>query len=77
MGELGRSRRYSGGQGGPAYLPPEARAAGEPDDFWVKNYLENGLRLPKMQKIYINVFGSNATFFKCCLFQQTIKKVSL
>ena len=34
------------------------RAAGEPDDFWVKNYLENGLRLPK---IYIKMFGSNAT----------------
>ena len=39
------------------------RAAGEPDDFWVKNYLDNGLRLPKMQKIYIKMFGSNATFF--------------
>ena len=44
-------------------MPPEVRAAGEPDDFWVKNYLENGLRLPKMQKIYIKMFGSNATFF--------------
>ena len=49
--------------GGPAHLPLEARAAGEPDDFWVNNYLENGLRLPKMQKIYIKMFGSNATFF--------------
>ena len=28
-------------------------AASEPDGFWVKNYLENGLKLPKMQKIYI------------------------
>ena len=35
---------------------PEVRAAGEPDDFWVKNYLENGLRLPK---IYIKMFSSN------------------
>ena len=41
------------------------RAAGEPDDFWVKNYLENGLRLPK---IYIKMFGSNATFFKILSF---------
>ena len=49
-------------------LPPEARAAGEPDEFWVKNYLENGLRLPKMQKIYIKMFGSNATFFKILSF---------
>ena len=66
MGELGRLRRYSG-----------VRAAGKPDDFWVKNYLENGLRLPKMQKMYIKMFGSNATFFKFCLLQQTIQKVSL
>ena len=51
FGELGRLRRYSGGQGAG---PPAA--AGEPDDFWVKNYLENGLRLPKMQKIYIKIW---------------------
>ena len=49
-------------------MPPEVRAAGEPDDFWVKNYLENGLRLPKMQKIYIKMFGSNATFFQVLSF---------
>ena len=63
MGELGRLRRYSGGQG-PAPVPPEVRAAGEPNNFWVKN----SLRLPKMQKIYIKMFGSNATFFKILSF---------
>ena len=53
MGELGRFFRETQGVGP---LPLEARAAGEPDDFWVKNYLENGLKLPKMQKIYIKMF---------------------
>ena len=53
LGELGRfwRLRWSGPQS------PEVCAAVEADDFWVKNYLENGPKLQKMQKIYIKMFG--------------------
>ena len=53
MGEFGRFLRYSGVS---RRLPPEVSAAGEPDNFWFKHYLENGLKLPKMHKIYIKMF---------------------
>ena len=55
-----------GGGGGGCPQSPEVCAAGEPDDFKVKNYLEYGLELPtkqQIQKIYIKMFGSNATIF--------------
>ena len=60
---------------GPPAAGAEACTTGEPDDFWVKNYLENGLKLPKMQKIYyIKMFGSNASYFSNLSFTADITK---
>ena len=58
-------------------LPLETRTTGEPDDFWVKNYLENGLKLPKMQKCVLKCLARMHNFFEFCFLQQTIQKVSL
>ena len=55
-----------GDSGGLAPQSPEVCATGKSDEFWVKN----GLKLPKMQKLYFKMFGSNATFFfEFCLLQ--------
>ena len=50
LGKLGRFWRLVGSDGWPPVTGGQ-------------KYLENGLKLPKMQKIYIKMFGSNATFF--------------
>ena len=52
----GSSRRSRFGELGSFWRLAEVCATGEPNNFSVANYLENGLKLPKMQKIYIKMF---------------------